>query len=77
MYFAGYFYFMHILSKNTAEFVESIQERYPELSQFEALQIALGVDRNDAIREAFGVLEDNSQPRFLEAIAMALGYSRL
>lgn len=44
------------------------------LTDSEALKIAIELQRNEIIKEAFGVTSENKAPKFLEGIAIALGY---
>ncbi len=47
------------------------------MSDFEALTLALKAEQNELFRLAFMISSSDNYPTALEAIANALGYSRL
>jgi hypothetical protein len=53
--------------------VKDLKEAYKKLTDFEALQIAVGMQYNDLFASANCVGGDGSYPSNLEAIAMSFG----
>lgn len=52
--------------------VEALLEKYCDLTEFEAWRIVIEIERNEIIKDAFGVTSSNSTPKFLEDIAISL-----
>lgn len=64
------------LSKDVRKLATELKENY-KLSDFEALTLALKAEQNELFRLAFMISSSDNYPTALEAIANALGYSRL
>lgn len=64
---------MKLINK-ISEIAESLKEKYPKLSDFEALQISVIIQQNDLLIDAFVL--NRKEPSALEAIAIQMGFSR-
>lgn len=51
-----------------------VNESYPELTAFEALNLAIQLERNEILRRGLNVDYTDKIPPSLEAIAIAMGY---
>jgi hypothetical protein len=60
--------------KKLYQTVSDLKERYKNLSDYEALKIAVEIQRNEVIAAGLYVSEDDTHPSGLEAIAISLGY---
>ncbi|MVM36495.1 histidine kinase [Spirosoma sp. HMF3257] len=60
------------VSRDVRDQVEDLKERFPDLSNFEALQIATKIIKIEAYKEA-NVTDRKGAPSALEAIAQCLG----
>ena len=58
--------------ENYAKVAAGIKKEYPDLSDFEALTLAIELQRNQIIKAAFTVSSSDAYPPALEAIAIAL-----
>lgn len=65
-----------MLTGDVREIAKTLLKQEWNLSDFEALQIAVKIQQNQVLADAFGVSDSNKHPTFLEAISIALGYSR-
>jgi hypothetical protein len=54
--------------------VKELRLDYPKLTEFEALQLAVQMQRNEIMRRAFVVGSNDNYPSALEAIAATLGF---
>lgn len=59
--------------KNIETYVEELKYSYKKLTDFEALSIAVRMQRNDILASAFVVSQADRHPTALEKIAMQLG----
>ena len=57
------------------QIAEDLRKTYSELTTFEALTLAIQIERNQLIENAFSVNRNDSNPPSLEAIAISLGYA--
>ncbi|RYE57755.1 MAG: histidine kinase [Sphingobacteriales bacterium] len=48
---------------------------YPKLSEFEALTLAIQIERNQLLENGLVISRNDSNPTALEAISIALGYT--
>lgn len=62
------------LRKEVSEIANSLHEKH-NLSDLEALQIAVKIQQNRVLSDALGVTRLDNSPKFLEGIAIALGYN--
>ncbi|GEM_PF-3478954 len=67
---------MKMLTGDIREIANTILKQKWVLSDFEVLQIAVKIQQNQILTDAFGITESNKTPKFLEAISMALGYNQ-
>jgi hypothetical protein len=63
------------LNSDITDLAKEIKDKYPKLTDYESLSIALKIEANLILREAFVVKQNNKTPVALEAIAMALRHS--
>ncbi len=59
--------------KDIDSYVSDLKSDYKDLSNFEALSIAVRMQRNDILAAAFAVSQSDRAPSALEKIAMQLG----
>ena len=57
------------------EIVKDLKLDYPKLTDFEVLNLAIQIQRNQILQGGFNVSYTDSHPSALEAIAIALGYT--
>lgn len=56
------------------EIAEGLRKTYSELTIIEALNLAVQIERNQILENAFTVSRNDENPPSLEAIAISLGY---
>lgn len=59
---------------NYHQIAEDLRKTYTELTMIEALNLAVQIERNQILENAFSVSRNDSHPPSLEAIAISLGY---
>jgi hypothetical protein len=64
------------ISTDVKLLVKELKEEY-ELSDGEALTIALKAEQNQMFKQAFVISANDDTPTALEAIAIGLGYSKI
>ena len=52
-----------------------LRSEYPDLTQFETLTLAIQIQKNEILENAFNVSRNDNYPSSLEAIAISLGYT--
>ncbi|PPK75932.1 hypothetical protein B0F87_10419 [Methylobacter tundripaludum] len=60
--------------KSVNQYAKELKLDYPKLTEFEALNLAIGMQRNEIFRVGLNVSSDDSYPSALEALAIALGF---
>lgn len=65
---------LNVIRTEVIGIASDLRERYPELTDFQALQLAANIVYTDCLRDCFGA--NGNGPAFLEAIAMQLGFGR-
>ena len=63
------------VSHSVKELAKDLKENF-ELSDFEALSLALKAEQNNLFRRAFVITASDNHPTALEAIANALGHTQ-
>lgn len=67
---------MKMLTGDVREIATTLLKQDWVLSDFEVLQIAVKIQQNQILSEAFGVTDSNKYPKFLEAIALGIGFDK-
>lgn len=62
------------MRKDFIVLVHELLEEFPTMTYFEACKVAVELQRNDIVKDAFGVTDSGKTPAFLEGVAIALGY---
>ncbi len=65
---------MRIEIENYSRIAKELKEEYSKLSDFEALSLAIQIQRNQILENGLAVSSSDRYPSALEAIAIALGY---
>lgn len=60
--------------KSVKEYFEELKEDYPDLSDYQLLDAAIQLQRNDILVAGLQVSQNNNHPSGIEAIAISLGY---
>lgn len=55
--------------------VKDLKLDYPKLSDYEVLNLAIQIQRNQILESGFNVSYTDKHPSALEAVAIALGYT--
>ena len=63
------------VSKDVRELVKDLKSEF-ELSDFEALTVALKAEQNELIKLGFVISSSDSHPSGLEAIAIGVGFQK-
>lgn len=63
--------------KSIHEYFNTLKSDFPKLSDYERLNIAVQMQKNDILISGLGISETNEQPAFIEAVAIELGMSPL
>jgi hypothetical protein len=61
--------------QNYTQIVKDLKLDYPKLTDYEVLNLAIQIQRNQILESGFNVSYTNKHPSALEAIAIALGYT--
>lgn len=61
--------------ENYSKIAKALKSEYNKLNDFEALSLAIQIERNQLLENGFNVSRSDSHPSALEAIAVTLGYS--
>lgn len=61
--------------KEYREIAKQLKKDYPKLTEFEVLNLAIQIQRNEILENGLVVSPDNENPSGLEAIGIALGYT--
>lgn len=63
---------MSIQSVN--QYAKDLKLDYPKLTEFEVLNLAIEIQRNEIFKAGLNVSSNDSHPSALEALAIALGF---
>ncbi|UQD55394.1 histidine kinase [Flavobacterium sp. K5-23] len=59
-----------------AEIARELKVNYPKLTEYEILTLAIQIERNEILENGLVVSSNDNEPSGIEAIAIALGYTR-
>ena len=61
---------------NYSTIAKELKRFHPDLTEYERLSLAIGIERNMIIENGLNVSRNDKYPASLEAIAIALGYKK-
>jgi hypothetical protein len=59
-----------------SKIAKELKVDYPKLSDFELLSLAIQIERNQLLENGLNISRSDNYPASLEAIAIALGYTK-
>lgn len=65
-----------LINRKLNELASEFKAQHKELTEYESLRLAIELQRNQILQQAFVIHSEDKHPTGLEAIAIALGYKQ-